>query len=87
MYEDLQDLRSQLLDIFAQTGVIVDDSALDQDVDLRDYIEDSIQFISAVVEIENQLEIELPDELLAYDCLASFHAFSMSIWEALLSGK
>ena len=87
MYEDLQALRSQLLNIFAQTGVIVDDSAMEQDIDLRDYIEDSIQFISAVVEIENQLEIELPDELLTYDCLASFHAFSMSVWETLSTSK
>ena len=87
MHEDLQALRSQLLDIFAQTGVVVDDTALEQDVDLRDYVEDSIQFISAIVEIESQLGIELPDELLTYDCLASFNAFSISVWEALSSGK
>lgn len=87
MYENLQALQSQLLDIFAQTGIIVDHSALEHDIDLRDYVEDSIQFISAVVEIENQLDIELPEELLSFDSLSSFQAFSMSIWETLSSGK
>ena len=48
---------------------------------MREYVEDSIQFVSTLVEIESQFEIELPDEILLFDNLASFYAFSQSIWE------
>lgn len=85
--DELQVFRSRLLDIFEQTGIVVDGSVLEQDTDLRDYVEDSVQFISAIVEIESQFDIELPDELLLYDSLASFQAFSMSVWEVLQSSK
>ena len=87
MNNDIQSVRSQLLDIFAQNGIIVADSALQEDVDLRMSIEDSVQFISAIVEIENHFDIELPEELLLYESVASFMGFSQSIWQILHNKK
>ena len=34
------------------------------DIDLENYIESSIQFISLVIEIEKEFSIEIPDEML-----------------------
>lgn len=81
MEKQLEEFRMKLLDIFADNGVIVDENCRNQDFDLREYVEDSIQFVSALVEIESQLGIELHDEMLLFDNLASFYAFSQSIWE------
>ena len=83
MDENLRKLRQQLLDIFAQCGVMVEETALEYDCDLREYVVDSIQFISTIVEIENKLDIELTDEMLQFDSLASFYAFSINIFEIL----
>lgn len=87
MNNDIQSFRSQLLDIFAQNGIIVSDSALQEDADLRMSIEDSVQFISAIVEIENHFDIELPEELLLYESMASFIGFSQSVWEIIHNRK
>ncbi len=83
MIEDLQALRLRILEIFAQCGMRVEGIKGDQDCDLRECIEESLQFISAMVEIENQLDIEVYDELLQLDSLASFHGFCQGIWEIL----
>ena len=83
MDENLRKLRQRLLDICAQCGVMVEETALECDCDLREYVVDSIQFISTIVEIENQLDIELTDEMLQFDSLASFYAFSINIFEIL----
>ena len=65
MSEEFIAFRSRVIEIFAQSGVMARDPGPEEDLDLREYIEDSIQFISAVVEIENQWDIELHDELLS----------------------
>lgn len=46
------------------------------DVDLRNVIIDSFQFISFIMDVEEQLNIEVPDELLVYDHLASLLGFA-----------
>ena len=43
------------------------------DVDLRDFIVDSLEFVSLIVEIENVFSVELPDEFLDFDVLDSLH--------------
>lgn len=41
------------------------------DFDISDYIVDSIQFISFIVNIEEKLQINLPDDFLSFDVLKS----------------
>ncbi len=43
------------------------------DIDLRDFIADSLEYVSLIVEIENAFEIDLPDEFLDFDVLASLN--------------
>lgn len=44
---------------------------LDGEVFLADYIEDSMAFMSFILEIEEEFDIEVPDEYLSIDMLES----------------
>ena len=59
---------------------------LNDDIDLHDYIADSMQYVYFIVELEKKLGIELPDEVLLYDNLTSLNGFSNFI-EKLLNDK
>ena len=83
MTQELIEFRSRILEIFAESGILAQDPGPDEDIDLRDFIEDSIQFVSAVVEIENQFDIELHDELLSPESLAPINGFCTSLWELI----
>lgn len=74
--------RQKILDVFSNIGVLVDEKALSNDIDLTEYISDSIQFISFIVELERYLQIELPDEFLLYENIRSLNGF-MAIIEQL----
>ena len=58
-------------------GILVPDD--NNDIDLSEYIIDSLQFISFIVEIENKFGIEIPDELLNIENLKSLNGFSQLI--------
>lgn len=45
------------------------------DIDLTEYIEDSIQFVQFIVALEDNLNIEIPNELLNLDLLTSCNGF------------
>ena len=76
------DIRSRIIKSLEEIGILiqVDDSI---DIDLREYIEDSLQFITAVVELEVEFGIEIPSELLIYDNFASLNSFCKIIEELL----
>jgi len=68
-------LQEQILTCFHNVGVNLPKISDGEDVDIREYIEDSLKFITAIVEIENELNIEIPDEFLIYDKFSSFNSF------------
>lgn len=76
----------KILDILDANGIYIDREKIEDDVDLREYITDSIQFISFIVEIERELNMEFPDEFLLFDKIASLNGFS-NIIESVLSGE
>ncbi|MDR2177562.1 MAG: acyl carrier protein [Treponema sp.] len=83
-------VREKLLGILEESGLFIDQKSPEGDLDLREYIVDSVQFMSFVVEIENQFDIEIPDEVLAYDNLASLNGFITiveSIWNGSFTAK
>ena len=77
------DIKNMIFNTMDSIGIYIDDISNDiqqhEDIDLREYVLDSIQFISLIVEIEKNLEIEIPDELLFYDKLSSLNAFIQMI--------
>ena len=52
------------------------------DTDLREWIVDSMMFISFIVELENEFSIQIPDNLLEYDTISSLDGL-LNIIESL----
>lgn len=54
-------IKDRVIQCFENIGLFIDDSSENQLVDI---IEDSIMFISLIVELEEEFKIEIPDEYL-----------------------
>jgi len=80
--EDI-DIKVTLLNCLEELGIYIENT--DMDFDLREYIADSLQFITFIVSLEEALEIEIPDDLLLYDKMHSFNGYCKMI-EGVLSG-
>lgn len=75
----MENVKKCILDFFEENGIYIDQDAMANDIDLREYLIDSMQYIYFVVELERMLDIELPDEILLYDNLSSLNGFSNRI--------
>ena len=74
--------REKVLQCLKNVGVNTELETVDEnDINLNEYIFDSIQFASFVVELEDDLSIELPYESLSSDSLNSLNGFSKMIDE------
>lgn len=65
--------RERVISCLNTVGILID-STLD-DVNLNDYDVDSISFISFIVEIEKEFDIEIPDGYLYVEILQSLNGF------------
>ena len=74
-------VRLEVQRILTESGVMVD--SIEEDFDMRDVIQDSIQFISFIVNLEEELKIVVTDELLSYDAIASYDNFCQNIYDLL----
>lgn len=54
---------NRIISCLKNIGIYVDDEE-NLDIDINDYIEDSITFITFVVELEREFNIEIPDDYL-----------------------
>lgn len=79
------DVKKKLLQCFLNIGVVIDDT--EDDVDLKEYITDSVQFIAAIVEIERIFSIEFPDELLLFSVFDSFNGLVKIVESILKEGN
>lgn len=70
---------SNILEVFAENGIIL--SFGGEDLSLSDYIDDSIQFMTILVQLEEKFDIEFPDEVLQIDCFSSLFGLSDIICE------
>lgn len=59
-------------------------SQVENDVDLREFIEDSIIFLTFIVELENEFQVEFPDNLLLLETVSSLYGLC-EIIEDLIS--
>ena len=75
------DIKQKLLECFLNIGVVIEEQ--EDDIDLKEYILDSMQFITAIVEIERVFSIEFPDELLVYSMFDSLNGL-INIIDTLL---
>ena len=79
-----EDIRSKAIDTLEKIGALIPDidPVIDEDINIQDYIFDSLQFITFIVELERMLEIEIPDELLNYENLVYLNAFCIGLESA-----
>lgn len=58
---------------FENAGIVFDIN--EEDPLLEEYIEDSIQFVTSIVEIEKALGIEIPEEFLMIENMNTLNSF------------
>lgn len=90
---DVKNVEKIIFETLIEMGIYVDTSidskenengdVTSDDVDLRNYISDSIMFISFIIELEKKFDIEFPDELLLVDSLSSLSGFSYLLVEII----
>jgi acyl carrier protein len=80
------DIREKIIDTFEANGIYFDQKNVEADVDLREYITDSLQFMNFIVELEKKFNLEFPDEVLVYDNLVSLNGF-IAIVESIQDGS
>ena len=62
--------KDKIIECFSNIGVLIEPQ---DDVDLKEYIFDSLQFVTAIVEIERVFSIEFSDEMLMYSVFDSLN--------------
>ena len=80
---DRKEIRNNIVEALEKIFVFID-STEEGDVSLEPYIEDSIQFMSFVVELEQTFNVEFPQELLAFDSFKTLDNISLIIEELLI---
>lgn len=65
-------MKIKLFECMDNIGVFINPED-ESDVQLENYIQDSIHFIMFVVEIENQFNIEIPDDYLIFSNFDSIY--------------
>jgi len=63
-----------ILKVLTDIGIYIEYEDIDN-VDIRNYITDSIEFVSFIIAIETELGIELPDQVLLYENISSLTGF------------
>ncbi len=75
----INQVKKMIFDILDENGIYIDSEEMKKDIDLREYLVDSLQYIYFVVALEEKMGIELPDEVLVYDYLSSINGFANMI--------
>lgn len=81
------DVRITIFDSLESVGILLDDNIRNdetKDINLSDLIEDSVQWISLIIELETVLNMSWPDDLLTINNFESLNALTTTVC-ALLS--
>lgn len=76
------EIKRRLLDVLSSNYIYIDANE-NENVDLSLYIEDSIHFISFIVSLEEEFNIEFPDELINFEKLQYLNNICIIIEELL----
>ena len=73
------DTQNRIIKCLEQVGLVIEEKSKTADFELSNYLEDSIVFIQFIVSLEEEFEIEFPDEYLLIDKLSSLSALSATM--------
>lgn len=74
-------MKNTVFDVLENMGIILDETEQEEDLDLTEYIVDSIQFISFIIELERVLNVVLPDNFLIFQNYHSLNALCGALKE------
>ena len=71
-------IRNQILDSLELVGVSImpEEVKMDNDINIQSYLSDSLMFLSVIVQLEQDLEIEFEEEYLNWEMLSSLNALT-----------
>lgn len=75
-------IRNNIILALSNIFIFIDNDE-NEDVDLEAYIDDSIQFISLIVELEKIFNVEFPPESLIFDNFKTINRISLIIEELI----
>ena len=75
-------IKNDVIEVLNELGIETEDIG-ENDVDLTEFIVESIMFISFIVELEDKLGIEIAEELLDINSIKSLNTFSTILEELL----
>ena len=75
-------IKNDVIEVLNELAIETEDIG-ENDVDLTEFIVESIMFISFIVELEDKLGIEIPEELLDINSIKSLNTFSTILEELL----
>lgn len=67
--EKNMEYKKVVVEVLESMGIYIDPE--EESISLHEYIVDSIQFITFIVNLEEKLEFTFPDEYLLYDSIAT----------------
>lgn len=71
-------IREQLISVCIENGLMIENDNINNDIDLKTLISDSLQYINIIIAIEEKFNVELPDDFLINDGYFSLN--SLAIW-------
>ncbi len=70
------DIKKGIVTCCQNVGIMVACDNLSDDFDIQEYIEDSVMFITLIIELENYFNIDIPDEYLLPETISSLGALT-----------
>ena len=65
------EVKAQIIESFKSLGVYIVFEDGEDDLDIRTYLTDSLMFVSAIVQLEEDFDIEFEEEQLSWEILSS----------------
>ncbi len=73
---DKKAIKDGILQAFTNKGLVIDD----EEIELKDYIPDSLTFVTLIIEIETILDMEFPNELLTFERLGTINSLTEALY-------
>ena len=78
---NINEIRKRIIICLENIGFVFFDNL--DDINLSEYISDSVEFVQFLVELEEEFNIEIPDDLLGMEILGSINGLSNMIIELI----
>jgi acyl carrier protein len=83
--KELDEIQETICQVLQEMGFLIFDNTEEGDMNLQNYVVDSLQFVDFIVRLEDKFHITFPDEFLDYNVLLSWNGLGVMIQEFLES--